>query len=66
MYVFGVYMCACLGYVYVCLLRDVCGVEYAFVWSMCILSVCVCVCTQACAFLFGVAVFGRMRLMASL
>ena len=50
MYVFGVYMCACLGYVYVCLLRDVCGVEYAFVWSMCILSVCVCVCvhTRVC------------------
>ena len=61
------YICVCLGYVYVCLLRDVCGVEYVFVWSMCIfVCVCVCVCARTHAFLFGVAVFGRMRLMASL
>ena len=64
MYVFGVYMCVCLGYVYVCLERCVWGgvcvcVEYVYLE-------CVCVRACACVFLFGVAVFGRMRLMASL
>ena len=42
------YICVCVWGMYMYVLRDVCGVEYAFVWSMCILSVCVCARMHVC------------------
>ena len=62
MCVFGV--CICMSFER-CVWGGVCVcVEYVYL-CVCV-CVCVCVCARTHAFLFGVAVFGRMRLMASL